>query len=154
MDDEPDTLVRPAPTADASNFEIAFFLRLAALQIEIALSETATPVAELAAILGRLGGSRGSFAASSELQFHGRLAQQLLAVRDALATRADVIDVHGSGGVTTTIPHAGHALRRRAVAARAPLNVGASERTATARQLVATAARDRADETTTPTERA
>jgi hypothetical protein len=154
MADDPETFGGPAQTADTSDREIAFILRLAAVQIEIALSETAAPVAVLAATLGRLGGRHDTRPAGRELQFQARLVQRLLTVRDALATRADVIGGRGPDRVTATTVHARLPPYRCADAEQASLNVDSSGRRATARQLRAAAAVDRADDIATPVDQA
>jgi hypothetical protein len=74
--------------AIAADAELARLLGLAASQIEVALREAEPPVAELAAIVARLGASAVAPAAATALQFHDRLTQRLTHVRDTLAALA------------------------------------------------------------------
>ena len=80
------------PPALAGEEELVSLLGLAASQIEVAVREAETPVAELAEIVAGLGASPAGVAAATALQFHDRLTQRLTHVRDTLASLAKFLD--------------------------------------------------------------
>ena len=84
--------------AAATDAELARLLGLAASEIEVALREAEPPVAELAAIVARLGVAAAASAATTALQFHDRLTQRLTHGRDTLASLARLLGERSQGG--------------------------------------------------------
>jgi hypothetical protein len=117
--------------AGASDRELANLLSTAAALLDVALSETKEPVAELAAIFARLGNRDDGCPVAGAPQFHHRLTERMMNVRDTLAALADVIRTHGHDSPGGNMARLRQHIRQRYGTQREPLMFDALARSAT-----------------------
>jgi hypothetical protein len=104
----------PAPrAAGPSDRDLSALLALAAAQLDVAIRETDEPVAALASSVATLGASPAGIAATTALQFHDRLVQQIGHVRDTLASLATFVDQPAGGMAGTDWEQLRNAIRER-----------------------------------------
>jgi len=91
----------PRTDENGAEPELVGLLGLAASQIEVALRESAAPVAELGNVIAGLGDTPAARTAATALQFHDRLSQRLTHVRDTLAALAEFLSAPGERTLAT-----------------------------------------------------